>query len=71
ILVPISNSSDDVRCIYTLNGDASKVWNLIDNKSSLGQIKKKLSAKLDISSADVDKELSGFLRDLKEARAIK
>lgn len=39
ILMPIYKTSDEINCIYTLNDAASKVWNLINGKRTLTEIK--------------------------------
>jgi len=71
ILVPIYKSSDDINCIYTLNRVASTIWEMIDGKRSLSDIKKEILKKFDTTPPEVDKEMQKFLEDLKEIRAIK
>lgn len=71
ILMPIYKSSDEINCIYTLNKQAAFVWDLIDGKSTLAEIKKKILGEFDSPSAEVDKELAGLLKDLTEIKAVK
>jgi len=71
ILLPIYKTSDEINCIYTLNKVASSVWELIDGKRTLLEIKKEALKKFDTTPEEVDKEMQKFLKDLKEIKAIK
>ena len=71
ILLPIYKTSEEINCIYTLNKIASQVWELIDGKKTLGEIKKIILKKFDTTPEEVDKEMAKLLKDLKEIKAIK
>ena len=71
ILLPLYKTSDEINCIYSLNKAASVVWNLIDGKTTLADIKKKVLTKFDVTSEEVDKKMQNLLKDLKEIRGIK
>ena len=70
ILLPLYKSSDEINCIYTLNKVASEVWNLIDGKRTLAEIKKRVLKKFDTTPEEVNKEMQKFLKDLKEIKAV-
>ena len=70
ILLPIYKTSKDINCIYTLNKVGGAVWNLIDGKKTLGDIKEIILEKFDTTSEEVDKEIAKFLKDLKEIKAV-
>ena len=70
ILLPIYKTSKEINCIYTLNKVASRVWELIDGKRTLGKIKSKVLKEFDTTPQEVDKEMQKFLKDLKEIKAI-
>ena len=70
ILIPIFKTSKEANYIYTLNKVAHEIWNLIDGKKSLAEIKKKVLKKFDTTSQEVDNEMKKFLKDLKEIKAI-
>ncbi len=70
ILLPIYKTSKEMDCIYTLNKVASQVWELIDGKRTLGEIKKQVLKKFDTNPKEVDKEMQKFLKDLKKIKAI-
>lgn len=71
ILLPLYKSSEEINCIYTLNKVASEVWNLIDGKKTLADIKKQVLKKFDTTPAEVNKEMRKFLKDLQEIKAVK
>ncbi len=70
ILLPIYKSSKEINCIYTLNKTASSVWELINGKRTLLQIKKKVLEKFDTTPEEADKEMQKFLKELKEIKAV-
>ena len=70
ILIPIFKTSKEANYIYTLNKVAHEIWNLIDGKKSLAEIKKKVLKKFDTTSQEVDNEMKKFLKDLKGIKAI-
>lgn len=71
ILMPIYKTSDEINCIYTLNKVASRVWELLDGKRSLVELKNKLLKEFDTTPKEVDSELEKLLKDLKEIKAVK
>lgn len=71
ILLPIFRSSDELSCIYTLNESGSKIWEKINGKNTLSGIKKKLLQEFSVTTEELDKKLDGFLKELKEIKAIK
>lgn len=70
ILMPIYKTSDEINCIYTLNKVASRIWELIDGKRTSPDLKKQILNEFEATSEEVDKEMSSFLKDLKEIKAI-
>jgi methyltransferase-like protein len=71
ILMPIYKTSDDINCIYTLNKSAAFIWDAIDGKKTIDQIKGLVSKKFDSKPGEIDKEMAGLLKDLKEIKAVK
>jgi methyltransferase-like protein len=70
ILLPIFRASKDLNCIYTLNKVASWVWEMIDGKRTLAEIKKHALKKFDTTPKEADKKMQAFLKELKEIKAI-
>ncbi len=71
ILLPIYRTSKELNCIYTLNKVASRIWQMIDGKRTLGKIKKQILKEFDTTPEEVGREMQKFLKDLKEMKAIK
>ena len=70
ILMPLCKSSKDIDYIYSLNETAGAVWNLIDGKRKLQQIKDKLLRSYEVSQGKVSEQFYELIKDLKEIKAI-
>lgn len=70
ILMPLCKSSKDIDYIYSLNETAGAVWNLIDGKRKLQQIKDKLLRSYEVSQGKVSEQFCELIKDLKEIKAI-
>ena len=70
ILMPIYKTSDEINCIYTLNESASRMWQMIDGKRTLGEIKQQILNEFDVTPDELEKEMRPLLKDLKEIRAV-
>lgn len=58
--------------IYNLkNESAVRIWELIDGKNSLAQIKEKMMDEFEIDSLQAENDFSGFLKQLKDTGLIK
>jgi hypothetical protein len=69
VLVPISRSSSENNCIYTLNEPATRVWELIDGKRKLTAIIEVLAQEFTSDSRDIEKELNKLLKEFVEIKA--
>jgi hypothetical protein len=70
ILVPIRQNVGDLESIYTLNETATRIWELIDGKIKVEEIKEKLIEEFEVTPEQVEKDLIGHLRQLEEIKAI-
>lgn len=70
ILLPIYKTSDEINCIYTLNKVASRLWEMLDGKRTILQIKAQALKEFSATPESVDKELGKFLKELNEIKAI-
>lgn len=70
ILLPIYKSSEEINCIYTLNNSASRIWELFDGKTTLGEIKKRILEEFETTPEEFEKEMEGLLKDLNEIKAF-
>ncbi|MFH0798815.1 MAG: PqqD family protein [Pseudomonadota bacterium] len=70
ILLPIYKTSEELNCIYTLNKPASRVWEMIDGKTTAGGIGKKVMKEFGSAPKEVEREMKKLLKDLKEIKAV-
>ncbi|MBI5243715.1 MAG: nucleotidyltransferase family protein [Elusimicrobia bacterium] len=61
ILVPIRRKVGDLQSIYTLNETGGRVWELIDGKRTVGEIRAALLDEFDAQPAQVEEDLADIL----------
>ena len=66
ILVPIKGNVGDLRYIYQLDDVASFIWEKIDGRRVLGDIKKMVMKEYDVSDEQAEKDLLDFVSQLEE-----
>lgn len=71
VLLPVYKTTEELNCIYALNKDAAKVWEQINGKRTVAQIKKKLLKEYKATEKEIEKNLGSLLKDLSEIKAIK
>ena len=70
ILVPIRQNVGDLESIYTLNKTAAHIWELIDGKIKVGEIKEKLIEEFEVTPEEAEKDLVEHLQQLEKIKAI-
>jgi hypothetical protein len=70
ILVPIRQNVGDLGSIYTLNETAARIWELIDGKMKVEEIKEKLIKEFEVSPEEAEKDIIEHLMQLEEIKAI-
>ncbi|MCM8800426.1 MAG: PqqD family protein [Candidatus Omnitrophica bacterium] len=70
ILVPLKSKATDLPSIYTLNESGARIWELIDGRKSLAEIKDKLTEEFEVDTEQLEKDLVEFLNKLKQINAI-
>ena len=70
-LLPLIRTRDEINALFTLSEMASKIWDMIDGKRSLGQIKKKVLKEYNVEEDVIEKDLENFIKDAKEINIIK
>lgn len=70
ILLPLYKSSKDLSYIYTLNKTAAVLWELIDGKTTLGQIKEELMEEYDVGEEKLNRQMDELVKDLKTIKAV-
>ena len=71
ILVPIKQKASEVESIYTMNDVASRIWELIDGKRSLNDIKTMIIKEFEVSSEEAEKDLVDFSMQLEKIGAVR
>jgi hypothetical protein len=70
ILVPIRQNVGDLESIYTLNETAARIWELIDGKITVREMKEKMVEEFEVTPEQAEKELIEHLQQLEEIEAI-
>ena len=70
ILVPIRQNVADLESIYTLNETAARIWELIDGKIEVGEIKERIVEEFEVTPEEAEKDLIEHLQQLEEIEAI-
>lgn len=70
ILVPIRKDVGDLESIYTLDEVAAHIWELIDGKRKVKEIKEKIVDEFEVTSEEAEKDLLDYLKQLEAIKAI-
>jgi len=70
ILVPIKDNVGDLGFIYNLNDVGTFIWERIDGKTHLMDIKKMLVDEFDVSPSQAEKDLLEFIAHLEKMVCI-
>ena len=70
ILVPIRQNVGDLESIYTLNETGARIWELIDGKNKVKEIKEKLIKEFEVTPEEAEKDIIEHLMQLEEIKAI-
>ncbi|MCZ2844961.1 MAG: PqqD family protein [Candidatus Bathyarchaeota archaeon] len=70
ILVPIKQNVGDLESISTLNELAARIWELIDGKKKVREIKDKIVEEFEVTPQQAEKDLIEYLKQLKKISAI-
>ena len=70
LLVPIKDNVGDLGSIYNLNQVAAFVWQHLDGKKTLNDIKDLMTGEFEVSHPDAEQDLTEFVGQLEEIDAI-
>ena len=70
LLVPIKNNVGDLGSIYNLNPVAAFVWQHLDGKKTLNDIKDMMTGEFDVSAPNAEQDLTEFVSELEKIDAI-
>lgn len=71
ILVPIRQAAVDVDCIYTMDEVASFIWELIDGKRTLEEIRDVIVEEFEVDPLEAEADLVAFVQQLELAGAVR
>jgi hypothetical protein len=70
LLVPIKDNVGDLGSIYNLNPVAAFVWQHLDGKITLNDIKDLMTGEFEVSDPDAEQDLMEFVGQLEKIDAI-
>jgi len=70
ILVPIRQGVGDLESIYTLNETGARIWELLDGKAMVIEIRDKITEEFDVTPEEAEKDLVHHLQELASIKAI-
>jgi hypothetical protein len=70
LLVPIKDNVGDMGSLYNLNEVAAFVWEQLDGKKNLRDIKHRLSDEYEVSAEEAENDLSEYIAQLEEIEAV-
>ena len=70
ILVPIKDNVGDMGSIFNLNEVGAFIWEHLDGRNRLLDIKDMISEEFDVSSQEAEEDLCEFVGQLKEIEAV-
>ena len=70
IIVPVRANVAELDCLFTLNEVGSLTWDLLDGRTTVGQIAEAICQAFDVAPEAAAADLMAFLDDLREAGVI-
>ena len=70
ILVPIRRKLGEVECLYTLNEVGARIWELIDGKREVRELRDLILREFEATEAELEADLLTLLDQLSEVGAI-
>jgi hypothetical protein len=70
ILVPIRSNVGDLESLFILNGTGARVWELLDGKRTLEEIKSAVLDEYDISSEEAEADIKEYITALGEIGTV-
>lgn len=71
ILVPVRKNVGDLESIYTLNEVGAKIWELIDGKKKIKDIRDAVLDEFEATEEQVNTDLQDFIKKFEEIGGIK
>jgi hypothetical protein len=71
LIVPVTGRVGDLDSIYTLNEAGSRIWQLINAQTPVGEIIELMSLEYDVSREEVEQDVIELINSLAEAGLIR
>lgn len=70
ILIPIRQNVADLESIYTLNEVGARIWELMDGKMTMREIKEKIIEEFEVTADKAEKDIAEYLQELEKIKAV-
>jgi len=70
VLVPVGQSTGELKNTYTLNEAGARIWEMLDGKNSLAAIKQQIISEYLVSAEEAEIKILDFMKSLKDIGAI-
>ena len=67
LVVPVGSATVDFRCIITLNGSGSFLWEQLQNEKTEDELVKALLDEYDVAEDIAARDVAAFIEDLRKA----
>lgn len=67
LVVPVGSATVDFRCIITLNGSGSFLWEQLQNEKTEDDLVKALLDEYDVAEDIAARDVAAFIEDLRKA----
>lgn len=70
ILVPVRGTAADMKKIFSLNTVGARIWDALDGRRSLGEVREEILASFDAGEEAVDADIREFVAELVRADLV-
>ena len=71
LLVPIRQKVADLQNIYVLSPVANRIWELLDGRRTLAEVRDQLLDEFEVSPQELEQDLQEFIAQLRHIDAIR
>lgn len=71
LLVPIRQKVADLQYIYVLSPVANRIWELLDGRRTLAEVRDQLLEEFEVSPQELEQDLQEFIPQLREINALR
>jgi hypothetical protein len=71
LLVPIRQKVADLQYIYVLSPVANRIWELLDGRRTLAEVRDQLLDEFEVSPQELEQDLQEFILQLKHIDAVR